>query len=181
MSHLIFFLITSVLNITSQGRRIFNITLNHVPSCSLRHTALDTPTRPRNIASMHNTAGAIIVAYTKTVLIDDNMDTVGAGASGMGGMVKGKEGETGSCRYCEQYARPYILPHSFRLSFSWHGRRCKPLLHDSAASDAEIPAPIRPPCPICTCSAFPRWRAQLHYSTSPQYPTHSHSSTSQIH
>ena len=53
---------------------------------------------------MHNTAVAILGAYTKAVLIDDNMDAIGAGASGMGGMVKGKEGDTGSCRYCEQYA-----------------------------------------------------------------------------
>ena len=69
---------------------------------------------------MHNTAGAIIVAYTKTVLIDDNMDTVGAGASGMGGMVKGKEGETGSCRYCEQYARPYSSSFiSFIILMAW--------------------------------------------------------------
>ena len=42
----------------------------------------------------HNTAGVpIIVACTKADLIDDNTDLVGAGASGMGGMVKGKGGE----------------------------------------------------------------------------------------
>ncbi|KAN0140374.1 Dynein light intermediate chain (DLIC) domain containing protein [Lactarius tabidus] len=42
----------------------------------------------------HNTAGIpIIVACTKADLIDDNTDLVGAGASGMGGMVKGKGGE----------------------------------------------------------------------------------------
>ena len=40
---------------------------------------------------MHNTAGAIIVAFSKAVLVDDNMDAVGAGASGMGGMVKGRK------------------------------------------------------------------------------------------
>ncbi|KAI0065700.1 hypothetical protein BV25DRAFT_1879543 [Artomyces pyxidatus] len=42
----------------------------------------------------HNTAGVpIIVACTKADLIDENNDLVGAGASGMGGMVKGKGGE----------------------------------------------------------------------------------------
>ncbi|KAF8258590.1 hypothetical protein EI94DRAFT_1774165 [Lactarius quietus] len=42
----------------------------------------------------HNTAGVtIIVACTKADLIDDNTDLVGAGASGMGGMVKGKGDE----------------------------------------------------------------------------------------
>ncbi|EIM87879.1 DLIC-domain-containing protein [Stereum hirsutum FP-91666 SS1] len=43
----------------------------------------------------HNTAGVpIIVTCTKSDLIDDNHnDVVGAGASGMGGMVKGKGGE----------------------------------------------------------------------------------------
>ncbi|KAI0258485.1 dynein light intermediate chain-domain-containing protein [Gloeopeniophorella convolvens] len=42
----------------------------------------------------HNAAGVpIIVVCTKADLIDDNNDLVGAGASGMGGMVKGKGGE----------------------------------------------------------------------------------------
>lgn len=43
----------------------------------------------------HNAAGVpIIVTCTKSDLIDDNHnDVVGAGASGMGGMVKGKGGE----------------------------------------------------------------------------------------
>jgi dynein cytoplasmic 1 light intermediate chain len=35
----------------------------------------------------------IIVVCTKADLIDDNNDLVGAGASGMGGMVKGKGDE----------------------------------------------------------------------------------------
>lgn len=42
----------------------------------------------------HNAAGVpIIVVCTKADLIDDNNDLVGAGASGMGGMVKGKGDE----------------------------------------------------------------------------------------
>jgi dynein light intermediate chain 1 len=42
----------------------------------------------------HNAAGVpIIVVCTKADLIDDNNDLVGAGTSGMGGMVKGKGDE----------------------------------------------------------------------------------------
>ena len=40
MSHLILILVSSVLTIASQGRRIFNITLNHPPSRSSQHPAL---------------------------------------------------------------------------------------------------------------------------------------------
>ena len=42
----------------------------------------------------HNVGGVpVIVTCTKADLIDDNSDIVGAGAAGMGGMVKGKGGE----------------------------------------------------------------------------------------
>ncbi|KAH9942577.1 dynein light intermediate chain-domain-containing protein [Amylocystis lapponica] len=42
----------------------------------------------------HNTAGVpVIVACTKADLIDEGSDMIGAGNSGMGGMVKGKGGE----------------------------------------------------------------------------------------
>ncbi|CAL1700498.1 unnamed protein product [Somion occarium] len=42
----------------------------------------------------HNIGGVpIIVTCTKADLIDENNDVIGAGASGMGGMVKGKGGE----------------------------------------------------------------------------------------
>jgi dynein light intermediate chain 1 len=42
----------------------------------------------------HNSAGVpIIVACTKADLIDESSDLTGVGASGMGGMVKGKGGE----------------------------------------------------------------------------------------
>jgi Dynein light intermediate chain (DLIC) len=42
----------------------------------------------------NNPAGtAIVVVCTKADLIDDNSDIAGVGASGMGGMVKGKGGE----------------------------------------------------------------------------------------
>ena len=42
----------------------------------------------------HNTAGVpIIVACTKADLIDEGNDVIGAGTSGMGGMVKGKGSE----------------------------------------------------------------------------------------
>ena len=42
----------------------------------------------------HNAAGVpIIVACTKADLIDEGNDVIGAGTSGMGGMVKGKGGD----------------------------------------------------------------------------------------
>lgn len=42
----------------------------------------------------HNSAGVpIVVVCTKADLIDEGSDLVGAGASGMGPMVKGKGGE----------------------------------------------------------------------------------------
>lgn len=42
----------------------------------------------------HNVAGVpIIIACTKADLIDESIDGLGAGTSGMGGMVKGKGGE----------------------------------------------------------------------------------------
>lgn len=61
MSHLSFILITSVLNVTSQGSRILNITPNHPPSLSLRLPAFSQG------KFTHNTAGATIAAYTKGV------------------------------------------------------------------------------------------------------------------
>ena len=70
----------------------------------------------------HNTAGVpIIVACTKADLIDDNTDLVGAGASGMGGMVKGKGGEweertTGSCSYRVKFSQNVRLT-SYSSSF----------------------------------------------------------------
>ena len=86
MSHLIFILITSVLSITFQGRRIFK--LQHSP----KHPAASGG-RYSHWAKerLHNTSSAII-AYTKRILIDDDADLVYAGTSGMGGMAKG-EGE----------------------------------------------------------------------------------------
>jgi hypothetical protein len=109
----------------------------------------------------HNTAGIpIIVACTKADLIDDNTDLVGAGASGMGGMVKGKGGEWEErTDGIMQILRTICLKcacHSFiRFSFSWRGRRRKPLLHDTAANDTQRTAPIRAAYPICTPAPSP--------------------------
>ena len=87
MSHLIFILITSVLSITFQGRRIFNIHRNiQLPPGD------DTPIGPRNI---YTTPPSAVIAYTKRILIDDDADLVDAGTSGMGGMAKGKGKEGG--------------------------------------------------------------------------------------
>lgn len=75
----------------------------------------------------HNTAGVpIIVTCTKSDLIDDNHnDVVGAGASGMGGMVKGKGGEWEErtdgvmqilrtvCLKCEIYYLQFLLHYGF--------------------------------------------------------------------
>ena len=122
----------------------------------------------------HNTAGVpIIVACTKADLIDDNTDLVGAGASGMGGMVKGKGGEweertDGIMQILRTICLKCACHFFIRFSFSWRGRRRKPLLHDSAADDTQRPAPIHAPCPICTPSAFPRRRARQHCGTSAQ-------------
>ena len=120
----------------------------------------------------HNTAGVpIIVACTKADLIDDNTDLVGAGASGMGGMVKGKGGEweerTDGIMHilrtiCLKCACHFFIP----FSFSWRVQRRKPLLHDTATDNTQRLAPIRAPCPICTPSPFPRRRVRQHCSTS---------------
>jgi dynein light intermediate chain 1 len=48
-------------------------------------------TRARTQTRTHNAAGVLIIAVrTKADLVDDNIGLVGSGASGMGGMVKGK-------------------------------------------------------------------------------------------
>ncbi|KZV62380.1 DLIC-domain-containing protein [Peniophora sp. CONT] len=57
-------------------------------------TMQDTVLEITQGALTNNTAGVpILVACTKADLIDDNNDIAGAGAGGMGGMVKGKGGE----------------------------------------------------------------------------------------
>jgi dynein light intermediate chain 1 len=45
-----------------------------------------------------------IIACTKADLIDDNTDLIGAGVSGMGGMVKGKGGEGEEHRHRQDHA-----------------------------------------------------------------------------
>lgn len=71
----------------------------------------------------HNAGGVpIIVACTKADLIDEGNDVIGAGASGMGGMVKGKGGEweerTDSIMQilrtiCLKCTRPFPISFSF--------------------------------------------------------------------
>jgi dynein light intermediate chain 1 len=58
-------------------------------------TLSDTTLLPLGPGTLtHNTAGVpIIVTCTKADHIDDTSDGLGPGASGMGGMVKGKGGE----------------------------------------------------------------------------------------
>lgn len=66
-------------------------TLESTPAASaLSNTLL--PLGPGTFT--HNVAGVpVLVACTKADLIDEENDVIGAGTSGMGGMVKGKGGE----------------------------------------------------------------------------------------
>ena len=101
-------------------------------------------------ALTNNTAGVpILVACTKADLIDDNNDIAGAGAAGMGGMVKGKGGEWEErtdgimqvlrtiCLRCTFAVKIKQSIHSFR--FRWRIS----VLYYSATCDSASAAAIR--------------------------------------
>ena len=156
MSHLIFILITSVSNITFQGRRIFNITPKH------RGTKLPSG------QGLHNAASAII-AYTKSFNrrryrrhrcrhVWDQWNGEG------GGEGRWLTLKTGSYRYCLTCACHLFI----HFSFSWYGRWRKPLLYDSAAHDTHRLALIRAPFSICISSPFSRRRVRQRCGASAQ-------------
>ncbi|KAF7332396.1 Cytoplasmic dynein 1 light intermediate chain 1 [Mycena kentingensis (nom. inval.)] len=111
----------------------------------------------------HNSAGVpIVVACTKADLIDESGDT-GAGASGMGGMVRGKGGEweerTDSIMQilrtiCLKYGAGlfYTTQHPATLQvlrqYALHMLFIPPAPSPAVASGAEAPAPIRNPFPF---------------------------------
>lgn len=89
----------------------------------------------------HNSAGVpIIVVCTKADLIDEGSDLVGAGASGMGAMVKGKGGEWEEqtdgimqvlrtiCLKCKSSILIRVTIPQTRMS-----RWCRPVLYDTSA------------------------------------------------
>ncbi|KAF7290898.1 hypothetical protein HMN09_01268200 [Mycena chlorophos] len=111
----------------------------------------------------HNSAGVpIVVACTKADLIDENGDPA-AGASGMGGMVRGKGGEweerTDSIMQvlrtiCLKYGAGlfYTTQHPGTLQvlrqYALHMLFIPPAPSPAVASGAEAPAPIRNPFPF---------------------------------
>jgi hypothetical protein len=124
----------------TQGRRTFNITLNHptfYDSNPLQGTI--TPLGPETFT--HNIVGVlIIIACTK--VIDDNTDLVGACASGLGGREEQTDGIVQiSSKICFKCACHFFI----LFSLSWHDRRRKPLLHDTATDDTQHLTPIRAP------------------------------------
>ena len=90
----------------------------------------------------HNVGGVpIIVACTKADLIDEGNDVIGAGASGMGGMVKGKGGEWEErtdgimqilrtvCLKCT-----HLLLIEYRSTSLRWDRWCRSVLHNTASA-----------------------------------------------
>ncbi|KAF7352424.1 Dynein 1 light intermediate chain [Mycena venus] len=112
----------------------------------------------------HNSAGVpIIVVCTKADLIDEGGSDLGAGASGMGGMVRGKGGEweerTDSIMQvlrtiCLKYGAGlfYATPHPTTLQtlrqYALHMLFIPPAPSPAVASGAEPPAPVRNPFPF---------------------------------
>lgn len=112
----------------------------------------------------HNSAGVpIIVACTKADLIDDGNDVIGAGTSGMGGMVKGKGGEweertdgimqvlRAICMKCTSL-RSYILQPSIDRFCRW----CCTILHNTYAPNAASLPSICVAPTVCTPSTLSR-------------------------
>ncbi|KAJ7797310.1 dynein light intermediate chain-domain-containing protein [Mycena olivaceomarginata] len=107
----------------------------------------------------HNSAGVpIIVVCTKADLIDEGGSDLGTGASGMGGMVRGKGGEweerTDSVMQvlrtiCLKYGAGlfYTTPHPTTLQilrqYALHMLFIPPAPSPAVASGAEPPAPVR--------------------------------------
>lgn len=105
----------------------------------------------------HNTAGVpIIVTCTKADLIDENNDIIGAGTSGMGGMVKGKGGEWEErtdgvmqvlrtiCLKCTFFQLHFALAVCKEHSTRW----CRTVLHHTITRHAAGPTSICPPSPL---------------------------------
>ena len=142
---------------------------------TLQDTVLEIPPG----ALTNNTAGVpILVACTKADLIDDNNDIAGAGAAGMGGMVKGKGGEWEErtdgimqvlrtiCLRCTSavFANPSIYSY---LTF----RRRVSLLHNTAACYIASAAPVRVTHVVYSTSTFTWLRARR--TASQPLPIHS--------
>jgi hypothetical protein len=136
----------------------------------------------------HNTAGVpIIVACTKADLIDDNTDLVGAGASGMGGMVKGKGGEWEErtdgimqilrtiCLKCAYHFKFFL--HSFLILMAWQTAQASFTPRRSQRHSTYCVNTC------CTPYLYPRLLPLTARSTAlrHQCETHSRSCTSRIH
>ncbi|KAF7302019.1 Dynein 1 light intermediate chain [Mycena indigotica] len=136
--------------------------------------SVDPPAAPSSVSTSallplgpgtltHNTAGVpIIVACTKADLIDESGDPVG-GASGMGGMVRGKGGEweeqTDSIMQvlrtiCLKYGAGLFYttqqPATLQVlrQYALHMLFIPPAPSPAVASGAEAPAPVRNPFPF---------------------------------
>lgn len=112
----------------------------------------------------HNAAGVpIIVACTKADLIDENNDVIGAGTSGMGGMVKGKGGEweertdgvmqvlrTVCLKYGAGLFYTTPLPDTLQVlrQYALHLLFMPPASSPGFSSGTEAPAPVRNPFPF---------------------------------
>lgn len=109
---------------------------------------------------------AIVVVCTKADLIDDNSDIAGVGASGMGGMVKGKGGEWEErTDGVMQVLRTICLKCRLLLKFLHmvsDVSRCRwrsPVLYFTSPYDGRSSTSIRPPLPLhskstSTCDRF---------------------------
>ncbi|KAI0920968.1 hypothetical protein AcW1_004900 [Taiwanofungus camphoratus] len=115
-------------------------------------------------AFTHNSAGIpIIVTCTKADLIDEGNDVIGVGASGMGGMVKGKGGEweertdgvmqvlrTICLKYGAGLFYTTPLPNTLQVlrQYALHLLFMPPAPSPGFASGSEAPAPVRNPFPF---------------------------------
>jgi dynein light intermediate chain 1 len=115
----------------------------------------------------NNSAGvAIVVVCTKADLIDDNSDIAGVGASGMGGMVKGKGGEWEEqtdgvmqvlrtiCLKCRLFLK-FLRAVSQSILCRWRGS----VLYFTSPCNGRSSTSIRPPLPLhpestSTCDWF---------------------------
>jgi hypothetical protein len=116
----------------------------------------------------HNAAGVpVVVVCTKADLIEDTNDLVGAGSSGMGGMVKGKgdewEERTDAIMQilrtvCLKCACPIDLCNSFIFIYLAHYRWRRPFLHNTATSNTQCLTPVRAAHPFHTSRSNSRRR-----------------------
>lgn len=118
----------------------------------------------------HNAAGVpVVVVCTKADLIDDTNDLVGAGSSGMGGMVKGKgdewEERTDAIMQilrtvCLKCTCPNLMVVTI-VSFIYlaHYRWRRPFLHNAATGDTECLTPVRTAYPFHSSRSSSRRRS----------------------